>query len=335
MNQEATTTEHSALYRHTGCDQWGLAILAWENESKRAYQFQDGKLRVFKRGYYHFFEEVDRPVDRVPKILSTLERGLDVSNARLEARRARRAADQQSATGITLQDQVWLFARLYEGGFAGETWVAKQRGAGVKRRLKRHRDPAIAQAQSALSLVELDRLIAAGQHQEIISRAKDVLSKTDLVTKTETGRLRCDTDEQARELATALRHLLHGDAPYMMRFEHFVAALARVIGKEPSWQLATALPALVFPDRHICIRPTAFRAQAAWMAPRLGYVKRPNAPLYQRFLRMGEMVREELKKSGQTPRDLLDVHDFMHVTLRPSARKQYNRVDSARVMKAA
>ena len=40
------------LYQHQARPQWGLAILAWEGRDKRRYQFQDGKLRTFKQGYY-------------------------------------------------------------------------------------------------------------------------------------------------------------------------------------------------------------------------------------------------------------------------------------------
>lgn len=324
MNQETTTTtEHSALYQHTTCKHWGLAILAWESDSKRAYQFQDGKLRVFKKGYYHFFEEVDRPLDRVANVMTTLERGLDVSNARLEARRAQRDVERHSVTGTTLAKQVWLFGRSYEGGFTGDEWMSKQRGAGAKRRLKRHRNGAITHAQTVLSACELDELIEAGHYQDIVTRVVDVLLATDLVVKAQVKQISCATDDLARHFASAVRDLLYGEDSYSVRFEKFVAALARVIGKEPSWQLATALPALVHPNQHVCIRLTVFKAQAAWMAPRIAYVKRPNAPLYQRYLKMAQTVSDDLKKAGHDPRDLIDVYDFMLVTLRPSARKQY------------
>ena len=306
----------------------GLAILAWENDSKRAYQFQDGKLRVFKRGYYHFFEEVDRPLDRVANIMSTLERGLDVFNARLEARRAKRDVERHSATGTTLARQVWLFGRSYESGFTGDTWKNKHRGAGAKRRLKRHRDRAIAHAQTALSAGDLDELIEAGQYRDIVTRVVDVLSATDLVAKAQVKPIEGAADDLARGFATAVRELLYGEDSYSVRFEKYVAALARAIGKEPSWQLATALPALVHPDQHVCIRPTVFKAQAAWMAPRLAYVKRPNAPLYQRYLQMTQTVGDELRKVGHAPRDLLDVYDFMLITLRPSAFAQYESMVS-------
>ncbi len=324
MNQEATTTtDHSALFQHTVCKQWGLAILAWEHASKRGYQFQDGKLRVFKEGYYHLLEEVDRPLDRVASITSTLERGLDVFNARLEARRAQREVERRSATGITLAKQVGLFGRLYEGGFTGEAWRGKQRGAGVKRRLKRHRDQAVEHARTALSAAALGQLMAAGSYREVMTRALETLSATDLVARAQVKPLEGASDDQARAFATAAQDLLHGAAAYSVRFESYVAVLARILGKEPSWQLDTALHALVHPDRHVCIRPTTFKAQAAWMAPRIAYVKRPNAPLYQRYLQMAQTVAQELKEASHPPHDLLDVHDFMVTTLRPSARKQY------------
>ena len=35
------------LYRHSKRKQWGFAVLAWEKEGKRGYQFEDGELRVW------------------------------------------------------------------------------------------------------------------------------------------------------------------------------------------------------------------------------------------------------------------------------------------------
>ena len=52
------------LYQHTKRPEWGLAILAWDRGSRRAFQFEDGKLRVFKQGYYEMVEEVSGAVDR-------------------------------------------------------------------------------------------------------------------------------------------------------------------------------------------------------------------------------------------------------------------------------
>ena len=49
------------LFRHSKRPQWGIAALVWELNGKRGYQFSDGKLRVFKQGFYGLFESAVAP----------------------------------------------------------------------------------------------------------------------------------------------------------------------------------------------------------------------------------------------------------------------------------
>ncbi|MEL6182380.1 MAG: hypothetical protein AAFS10_25715, partial [Myxococcota bacterium] len=57
-----TAAMHS-LYVHTKRPNWGRAILAWEQGGKRGYQFEDGRLRVFKKDFYGLFDTVELPED--------------------------------------------------------------------------------------------------------------------------------------------------------------------------------------------------------------------------------------------------------------------------------
>ena len=89
----------------------------------------------------------------------------------------------------------------------------------------------------------------------------------------------------------------------------------------PGWELSTALSALLYPSDQVCVHPARFKQQAMWMAPRLEHPKKPDGASYHRYLAMVQGVRDRLVKAGLTPRDLLDVYDFMLTTLTPSARK--------------
>ena len=40
----------------------------------------------------------------------------------------------------------------------------------------------------------------------------------------------------------------------------YFAALQGACGKRPSWRMATALPALISPDEHVCVRKSVFIA---------------------------------------------------------------------------
>ena len=39
------------LYRHVKRPEWGVAMIAWERNGTRAYQFEDGKLRKFPEAF--------------------------------------------------------------------------------------------------------------------------------------------------------------------------------------------------------------------------------------------------------------------------------------------
>lgn len=327
MKHAKTIIDTNIIYRHNARADWGDAILAWDRGGKRGYMFEDGKLRVFKDGWYHHLSEVDQPLPKAAATAARLQRKLGLDALRRPIKH----------DGMSFEDQLTVFEMLYPQGFTADGWAIDKRGEGAKRRLKRHRDIAIADARERLDAGRLDVLITADHIDEAWGEVIAVLDGTDLVTKRHVAGLRELGTEARRSLVECVRGLLWGDESYEVRFERFVATLALLTGKEPSWQLATVLSALVHPDQHIAVRPNIMRAQAAWMAPNLAWSKVPTAPLYTRLQRMAEAVREELRQAEQAPRDLLDVADFMWTTLRPKARKLLEETNSgiARIKKAA
>jgi len=294
------------LYRHKKRTQWGLAILAWEHEGKRGYQFEDGTLRVFKLGYYHLMLEVDQPADVTQRVLARLNRTL----GRQEAGK-KRNIDRL----ISFDDQLAIFRVQYPEGFGGKKWQGKMRGVDAAQTLKRHREPAIRAARELLDDQNLRRMIEAGQLDGIIQGLVKLLRQTNLVRPNQLGPLEIPPHRQER-FALALHDLLHGGGPFRDRFARWVNAIGPC-----SWELATAPAGLYSPDDHVCVQPGSFRDQAVWMAPRLEHSKEPNAETYLRYQAMAGAVRAQLEEEGLHPADLLDVHDFIWTTLRPAARK--------------
>jgi hypothetical protein len=306
-NNEAQKELKTTLYRHTKRDQWGLAILAWEHEGKRGYQFEDGTLRVLKRGYYHLMCEVDRPADITQRVLGRLNRAL----GRHEAGK-KRNLDRL----ISFDDQLTLFRDEFPQGFRGEKWRKKMRGVDAGQQLKRHREPAVRAAQSLLAPESLTRMIEAGDFEAVLQELVRLLKQTNLVRPNQLGPLEIPPHRQER-FALALRDLLHGDGPFRDRFGRWVQVLGPC-----SWELATTPAALHGPAEHVCVQPRSFRDQAVWMAPRLEHSKEPDAETYLRYHAMAGAVRAQLEEEGLQPADLLDVHDFICSTLRPAARKR-------------
>jgi hypothetical protein len=76
----------------------------------------------------------------------------------------------------------------------------------------------------------------------------------------------------------------------------------------------------------VAVRPTVLSKQAQWAYPRLRYHTKPEGRVYTRILTMARTVRDTLIKAGHVPKDMLDIYDFMLVTLRPAAQKVLDEV---------
>jgi hypothetical protein len=257
-----------------------------------------------------------------------LTQKLDLTRARRERVAKQQAAGRRAI--LTLEDQSAIFGKLFPQGFDGYNWRAEVRGTAAARRLKAHRQPAIDDAKRLLSLDALAPLVESGDHAAIVQRLIEVGRGTNLVRpKQDAGMLKGLEGNRLKAVACAAVSLLHGEAPIKDRFNIWISALSH--GDDtPSWQLATVFTALLFPKEHICVRPSAFREQSRWMAPRLKYDSTPKGALYARYRAMSRLVRRTVKqKSDLRMNDLMDTYEFMVQTLRPKARKLLQQKEAA------
>jgi hypothetical protein len=306
-----------AVFQHEKRLEWGLGILAWEKTHKRGYLFENGQLRILSQDFYSMMREVDRPRDEVQALFAALKPDLEAAAAEEGLRPPTRRA---TPTAISFDDQLSVFRTEYPGGFADDAWIDSQRGTNATKLLTRHRDPAISKAAARLSAPDLEARVAQQQFRAVTDDVVAVLRQTDLVPGADLADLKTDDDKRRGALAAAVCELLHGQTPFDKRFDRFINGFERAFGRVPGWQLATALPALLYPKEHICVRPTSFREQAKLMAPRLAIAKVPTAANYARCLAMAVLVSSKLHERGESPRDLMDVYDFMRLTTRPAAK---------------
>lgn len=301
----------TTIFQHRTQPAWGAACIAWEREGKRGYQFEDGQVRIFNATYGHLMEEIDVPRERADSLLAMAGRASATSSA---------IAVVGTGKRITLGQQFAYLQETYPDGFTGQSWRHERRSHPV-RNLKRHRDPTIERAREQLALPRLDAWIADGRTLQGVAALRDLLDSTDLVAASAVKFLTEADPFGAVRLITALRDLLWGEAPFGRRFEPWVAALGRG-DRAVGWALATAPLALVHPTEHVCVTLVGFRAQAAWLAPELQLGNQARAALYERALRMAHHVRDEAIARGLAPADLLDIHDFIVLSLSPRARAQ-------------
>ncbi len=298
----------ATVYRHRKRPSWGLAAFLWEREGKRGYQFQDGMVRVFKEGFFDMMVPIDAPKD--PAAARSVRRLA-----------ARKKAGQSigSKPVPRVADQIALFMSQYPEGFAGAAWKKEVRGQGAKRDLKRHRDRPVQLAKDLWNRDALAEAIEMERWATVQERVVEVLRVTDLVSKKEVDKLAAL--EPSKTLAWCLYNLLYGEEDHSKNFEAFVREVGKM-GLKVSWQLITALPALAHPNEHVCVRPSVFKEQAKMVKPKMKAGTKPKASDYGQYLEVMAVVLDELKAAGREPRDMLDVAQFVWITLRPSARER-------------
>jgi len=302
---------HHSLYQHASRPEWGGALIAWERHGKRGYQFEDGRLRIFTAGHYHLLERIDASSDRVRTLRAFLGQPAE-----------RPSETTAPAPGVpSLDEQVAYFRAMYPGGFSGEKWRAEHRAGGARAR-KRHRDPAIALAQKELTATYLANCLERRREQEGVASLANVLGETNLVPSGHVRLLAELPANRARAVLVGLFELLFGRSSSEVRIAQWMQALNRGTSRKPTWPLVTAPLALVCPDQHICVQRASFVAQASAMEMRPRVAVSPNGTEYAPLLAIAERVRSHLTAKECPPADLLDVHDFMALTLSSGAAKE-------------
>jgi hypothetical protein len=313
VTSPTSDTASASLFDHALRKEWGVGILAWEDGGKRGYLFEDGEERTLASGFHQLMRKVEKPS---AEQLAASER--------LRRKLAAREQAQPSGSGPKFLDQLSRLHETYGAGLLDPKWVADIRGEGAEQRLPGHRAPSILEAQEQLSKTALDALLSSHSYGQLWELVITSLSRTDLVPAIQLKKPKLADQEQQRGLAVAVRELLHGAGAYEPRFDRYVAALA-TLGEPPRWEMATALSALVHPAQHVCVHPVAFRLQLKATGSRGTSPARPSSAAYNRMLAVTRFVSSKLIEQSQPPRDLLDVYDFVRVTLAPPAKPAKRR----------
>ena len=296
------------LFRHTKREGWGLGILQNVMDDRIQMQFQDGRNRYFKTGYYHLLDAVDRPMNVAAGIVDALQQMMPEED---------RPERKNRILPPSMDEQIEYLRQLFPGGFQDEAYAEHHRGDGRKRPLKRHRDALVARAEKYLNRQNLQ-----GDPTEGHKFACKVLTVTGLVGAKERKKFKAIEAEHHEEVINALRALLYGKSKLIQRMDGYVRALEKAMGETPSWELATVFLGAVHPKEHVVVRARVLSLQAQWMAPGLLVSDRPMGLLYERLMHMTKGVEELLVEGGLEPRDFLDIHDFMWVTLKPAGQKK-------------
>ncbi len=316
---ETSTNGPVPLVRHTKKQEWGRALLLWRREEKRAYQFEDGNMRVFAERFCDFFQPARQPDPVLRELLR--ERAVADGHMLTDGSKGKGKAVANLGPTPTVADQIVVFNNLFEGGFLGTQWRDACRAREKGKALKRHLDPVLESAQKQLDQAVLREHIENGNPTLVVSTILELVGKTTMATSKQLEVFRSlEVDDT---LALAFVDFLY-DVPAAKggALNQLRLALAKQDLKKVPWTVLTAARALVHPETHVFVRPSAFRDQAKLLMPGFTLTTVPKPDAYARCLEMAIGIRSSLREAGMQPRDLFDVAEFMRVTLSKSNRDE-------------
>jgi hypothetical protein len=210
----------------------------------------------------------------------------------------------------TQEEAVRLFLERFPGGFAGEAFLKEERNQRWEAHLAYERE---------LGGDKLRELLAAGKVEDVVHRALHAQQGTNLLSVFEKARLskalRADS-QYAERVFSALADVLAHEAPEEESFARYLDLVQAVPAGTPgqrqiTWPIATILPHLAAPERHLFLKPVATQAAAERLGLDLQYQAALNWNTYQRALGLAAGLREALAVHGC--RDLVDVQSFIWV----------------------
>ncbi len=218
-----------------------------------------------------------------------------------------------SATWLTHEQAVAQLLAAWPAGFADPAYAEDAQGRAVRWR----------SAQAAwvkhLGPAALTALVEEGDVEGFADRARKVdLKVAPLHPPADEGAVASALadPELTRPFLLALADLVSVPSPGKARFDRLFAA-ARGLPAEPGhqWLVATLLPFLAAPDRHVLIRPRATFLAAERLGSDVRADPSPNWATYSSARAHQGRLLERLAPQGA--KDFVDVEAFLHVTAAP------------------
>jgi hypothetical protein len=219
-----------------------------------------------------------------------------------------------AASWMTHEQAIAQFRTEYPEGFADPAYVAVTGASARRVRAPRWR-AACAEWAEAMGEGQGARLAADGDVRELVKRTVRLEKHLVLVPGTfEAGALKqaLEDPETAGPFFTALFDVLAG-APARVRTEKlFAAADALDVESALAWPIATLLPFLADPARHVFLWPRIACVAAERLGCDLRWDAAPNWATYAALRAFSAQLLAKLEPLGA--RDFVDVEAFLHAT---------------------
>jgi hypothetical protein len=214
---------------------------------------------------------------------------------------------------LTLEQALEAFLRRFPGGFADPGYLGDRHAGERAGKLEAHE-----LWTRTLGHGQARRLVRLGSVDLFRAHLLAVEQRLTLLSPVEKTALRDGLREAgaAARVFAALTDVLHAPAPAGETWEPYaeaVASLPAPAGRTPevAWPIATLLPFIAQPDRHMLLKPGITRQCAEILAFDLRYAPAVRWATYERLLAMSRLLLAHLAPHGA--RDLIDVQAFMWV----------------------
>jgi hypothetical protein len=197
------------------------------------------------------------------------------------------------------------FLGFFPKGFRDDTYIAWERG---------YKWNAHILWKKLLNKTLFQEMLAAKKFQQIAKTAVYIESKTNLLFSFEKMALRdaVKTYSAARVFCTALYDLIYGKKTLELRFENYIAALAKLPRKQTrvlTWPLVTVLGFIAKPKQFIFLKPNITKIAAKKYGYDFDYVSRPNWKTYQSYLNFSKLIKQDIKNLQQ--KDYIDIQSYI------------------------
>jgi len=199
------------------------------------------------------------------------------------------------------------FLKIFPRGFRDDTYLAWERN---------YKWQAHKEWDRLLNPLEMQRLIAARDWQELAQRAVKIESGRSLLFSFEKMALRdaVRSEGGAEIFANGLFKLLHGSDALKQRFEAWIAAIERLPRKQTrvlTWPIVTVFGFIAQPRTHIFLKPNTTKEAARKLDLEFNYLSRPNWSTYRCYLDLAQTTRRQIQELR--PRDMIDIQSFLWV----------------------
>ena len=287
-----------------------------------------GKVLSVEGDHVHIHFKQDRVARKMsgkysPLKLSAVEhdpyfdgiKAVAIGRTRATVSKARSTVTKPQATGkyATHQDAVAGFLKVFPLGFNDPKYLADEATGERAYKVKSH-----ALWNETLNKQEFERLIASGNYEQAVQRAKQVESGVNLLhPQFERAALwgAVREPQAAEDFSRGLFDLIYGDDTFEARFNRQATMLEQLPQPKSStlkWPAMTIFPFLALPAQHLFMKPEVTKKSAHRLAFSLNYKSTPNWLTYSCLMNLGVLLMTELADLG--PRDMIDVQSFIFVT---------------------